>query len=329
MEDIRYAVLEFHIEFLSSGDVPRYKAFAIRGGMGQGLVNLFCVDEKYRRESGDKCEQCEFSFECIAQRVMYAPFDLPCPFVSSGNSEGYMVVCRDFRETVEEGDDMTFRIILIGKTAAFLNPVLSAVYQLGGAGIGKERIPFRVTAVKNERGENILSGMTVCKEYYRINRLSDTVEYLVQTKGLQPDTVDELEIDFLTPVSLKKEKRILSASELDMADFLASADRRYYMLCCYDGVYQEKPAAVPPYASHLHVVKKDLRNTEIQRYSERKSQRITLVGIYGKIRISLKDCTPEERVTIIRTLIRGEILHVGSNTSFGFGKYRVHRPEED
>ena len=327
MRDIRTAVLEFHIEFLSSGVLPRYKSFALRGGMGQGLVNLFCVDEKYRRDSGDKCDQCDYSSECIAQKIMYAPFDSPCPFASSGNSEGYMVVCRDFRETVVEGDEMVFRIILLGKTVAFLNPMLSTIYQLGNTGIGKERIPFRVTTVKNERGQEILSGMTVCKEYYRINRLSDMVEYLMQTKDLQSEDAEELEIDFLTPVSLKKEGRILNASELDIVDLIAAADRRYYMICCYDGVSVDRPSAVSSYTAGLNVVRKNLRNTEIQRYSERKSQRITLPGVYGKMCISLKDCTTEERMRIVRTLVRAEILHVGSNTSFGFGKYRIYRPE--
>lgn len=322
MKDIRIAELEFHIRFCASGRLSKNKSSGLRGGIGRKLIRLFCIDDKCQiqnEKQNGRCK-CEYADECIAQRFMYAAFDLPCQGVNGDTSEGYMVICRDSDEYVSAGEEMIFRIILLGKTVVLFNPVLMAVYELGQEGLGEERIPFTVNEVKNERGESILSGSTICKEYYRINRMEDI--FRDRFKKLQD--IEELTIDLLTPVSIKRGGVILKADELEIMALLAAADFRYYSIKCYEGIPAERPKAIPDYADKIWVLESNLRPTSGKRHSGRKDQMIPLKGVKGRLRISLKDCTPEDREKILSTLIRGEILHVGSHTSIGYGKYVMH-----
>lgn len=55
----------------------------------------------------------------------------------------------------------------------------------------------------------------------------------------------------------------------------------------------------------------------VRRYSSTQDQKMPLKGIKGEMRLSH---IPGE---LMPALLAGEVLHIGKNTSFGFGKYRV------
>ena len=53
----------------------------------------------------------------------------------------------------------------------------------------------------------------------------------------------------------------------------------------------------------------------------RKNQKIYLKGIYGSMEIDISKVSDKEM--LLSMLLAGELVHVGSNTSFGFGKYKI------
>ena len=55
----------------------------------------------------------------------------------------------------------------------------------------------------------------------------------------------------------------------------------------------------------------------VYRYSGTQDKKIALRGVKGEMKLSE---LPEE---LLRILLAGEIAHIGKNTSFGFGRYRV------
>ena len=315
--DIRYAILHFTIEFDSFASLPRYKGSTIRGGMGEMLFTEYCVQEHLRQE--DKCEECGFRKECVPQRIMYAPMDLPVKSMNTGSSEGYVVECEDVREQINAGDQMEFRILLIGKVAGYLSPILSAIYRLGMAGIGKDHAGFQVVSVKNGRGEDILDGRDIYKQNYRIETLDKHLER--RMRRLSEQEGDVLEIHFLTPVAIKKDQKILESPTMD--DILFAAERRVHILRSFEGIPSAFPKAIPEYTEGLKVLETSFRPTAIPRYSFRKSTKSNMRGSYGSLRISLTDCRDEDRIRILRTLLAGELFHIGSSTSFGFGRYTL------
>ncbi|WP_157627929.1 CRISPR system precrRNA processing endoribonuclease RAMP protein Cas6, partial [Thermodesulfatator autotrophicus] len=70
-------------------------------------------------------------------------------------------------------------------------------------------------------------------------------------------------------------------------------------------------------AQKINTAGKKLRLVEITRYSARTKQKMPLRGLVGEVSF-------EGDITPFTSLLRaGEFVHVGKNTSFGFGYYRI------
>ena len=71
--DIPYINAVFGISFCKNSEVPRHKVSALRGGMGQKLLEKYCVGDR-------QCETCSYEPECIVRRMMYAKYKIrPAP----------------------------------------------------------------------------------------------------------------------------------------------------------------------------------------------------------------------------------------------------------
>ena len=100
-----------------------------------------------------------------------------------------------------------------------------------------------------------------------------------------------------------------------MEAILKSAQRRIYLMDCFEGIegfedYQ-KMLPVPVMLEQRSVKKTNIR------YSYRKSQTMPLKGISGDI------CLESIPAECLPVLVAGELLHIGKNTSFGYGKYHI------
>ena len=56
---------------------------------------------------------------------------------------------------------------------------------------------------------------------------------------------------------------------------------------------------------------------EVLRYSNRRSQSMKLRGITGEMEIQNVSSAN------LKLLLAGELIHIGKNTSFGFGRYEI------
>ena len=76
---------------------------------------------------------------------------------------------------------------------------------------------------------------------------------------------------------------------------------------------------MPEFAQFPVVKKQAAKLTGIKRYSGTQNTHMILRGIIGKV---IFESIPEE---CLDYLIAGERTQIGRNTSFGFGKYILHR----
>lgn len=302
---LQYVKLHFTIEFDGDYSLPVNKVSALRGGVGEMLLRSNCVMDR-------ECERCCFRSECLVQRIMYSEMRIHPVFMTRGDSAGYVYECEDYRDQVCVGDRLGFNLILFGRAIVYFNQYLYAIAALGQSGIGADKALFHIISVTNSRKQEILDGSSVLMSRYEILTIAEYVTY--RLKKIAASAIpQEISIRFRSPLYLKYDGKF--QTEFNMDALIASMIRRIYILCCYDGIDINmddiRPETLPEivYQEHYPV--------QVDRYSYRKDQHMSLRGIEG--RLTLSDITED----VLRLLLYGELVHIGKNTSFGFGRYRI------
>ncbi len=299
---VRYVKLHFGLQVTEDTRLPVNKVSAIRGGIGEMLLRANCIRDR-------QCDRCDFESECIVRRTLYSRFDQKPDFVTTGDSVGYVLECENYNEDFQEGDVLEFHLILFGKTIVYFSQFLQAVCQLGMAGIGKAHARYAVVSVQNTTGKEILRGSEIFMEHYRVRTLWDYVAY--RQRGLTGQGPLN-RIRFHTPVTLKYQGKMQQSLSLEA--MIPALCRRIYMLDCFEGMSCEQlrwDGAWPK------VRKEHSRPVSVCRYSSTQDQKMPLRGIKGELHL---EEIPKE---LIPLLLAGEVTHMGKNTSFGFGRYRL------
>lgn len=305
--NIRYVKLHFTLLMCEDTFLPATKASAIRGGIGEMLLRADCIKDR-------NCESCDFADECIVQRMMSSRMELMPTFMTKGDSVGYVIECEDYGESYKKGDLLKFNLILFGKNIVYFSQYLNAVYALGMNGLGKNKSRFEIISVKNTGNEEILENTNVLMNRYKVKYLKDYVKYRYKAFEKYDAT---LKLKLYSPLTLKYKKELLK--ELNITAFIEALTRRLYIMNCFEGIETDLVDGgiyVVPVLVH-----KTEYNASIKRYSSRSDSRMTFHGVKGEMLIS--DCSEDT----LKLLLAGEILHIGKNTSFGFGRYRVMKEE--
>lgn len=301
-KDIRYTRLHFVLTLTEDTELVREKTSAIRGGIGEMLLRANCI-------GGRDCEQCGFTEECIVQRILYSTFEKKPEFMQQGTSVGYIIYCSDKRKIYSAGDALEFTITLFGKTIVYLNQILSAVYALGASGLGKNNSYFKVASIKNLYGESLLQGNDILIEKYQWQTLGAYIAW--RRSQLERQGFAGI-LRFHSPLTIKYQGEFIKEfSSEALGDALW---RRLYILSAFESLKmsEKRPGELPPPVINGQLV----RPAEVPRCSSRHDF-MKLRGILGEISIS------EVEDLWLDMLLAGEIVHIGKNTSFGFGKYRL------
>ena len=116
-----------------------------------------------------------------------------------------------------------------------------------------------------------------------------------------------------TPFTVKYQGEFIR--DLQMDPIIASIRRRLYMLDCFEGIEAEIFWDETPETAVT--TRQQSRLEGVNRYSNRRDSAMTLRGIKGKVWF---DGANEDTMKL---LFAGELLHIGKNSSFGFGEYQV------
>lgn len=303
--DIEYLKLHFTLELTEDAKLPRQKASALRGGMGEMLLRINCIRDR-------RCDQCPYESECIVRRIMYSKMRTQPEFMSAGDSVGYVICCEDYRENYHAGDKLEFSMILFGRMAVYFGQILQAFQYLGYQGIGKEKAKFRIIHVTNSKRQDILDGQNVFMERVATQRIADYVAYRKKKKAVG----GSVNLVLQTPLAIKSQGEQLKQVEAEA--FFKAITRRLYMLNCYEK-YDVKAADDSNTIPFLTM--QSVKQMTVNRYSTTHDNRIGLEGIIGECRL---ENVSEKNLEL---LYAGELVHIGKNTSFGFGRYTVKEVE--
>ena len=304
---IRYIKLHFCLEILRDGRLPRYKSSALRGGMGQMLLMSNCIRDK-------NCENCDFEEDCLVRRMMYPKMTIRPKFMTQQDSEGYVLECENRDEFFSAGDKLEFNLLLFGRTIVYFFQFLQAFYYLGMQGLGSERVPFRVLHVTNTKRELIVEDSNIYKEHLRILQLSEYVRYRLGKANIH----DSNTLVFHSPLTMKYKGEV--QEEFDPEAIMAAAERRLYILNCFEGRREDEDYSRVLVQDHVpDLVGQHAYIVKVPRFSGTHNKKVSFQGIRGHCAFSEMDDTART------LLIAGELIHIGKNTSFGFGRYTLIR----
>ncbi len=303
---VRYVKIHFTIKFVENTVMPINKASALRGGMGEMLLRMNCIRDR-------DCGKCDFETECLVRRIMYSQMAIQPKFMTAGDSVGYVLDCENYQEEFKKGEMLDFSLLLFGKTIVYFAQILDAFFRLGLYGIGKNHSRYQIISVTNTKKEKMLDGNDILMERYQVQMLADYVCYRMDHFKQKPNGQMSLKVRFKTPLSLKYRGWFLKEFDVEAID--AAIRRRIYILDCFEGISIEQEEIYSK--GSPAIVWQSHRQVSVPRYSNRRNEKMRLWGIEGEC---LVENVSDEFLWL---LLAGELTHIGKNTSFGFGRYRI------
>ncbi|MCD7833630.1 MAG: CRISPR system precrRNA processing endoribonuclease RAMP protein Cas6 [Lachnospiraceae bacterium] len=301
--DIPYVKLQFILEILEDTILPQTKVSALRGGMGEMLLQQNCVRDR-------DCVNCPFQKDCLVWDTFYSRAETRPDYVTGKDSVGYLIECGDLSTHFSAGSQLTFRLILFGRSITFFNVYLQAIAYLGMCGLGKYHAKFRIAEVRNALGKALIADQRLDMREYRIRTLGD---YVRGRKRKLEKEGDHYVLVFVSPLCMKYHGEYLE--QFSGEALVRGAMRRIQMLDFYMGheAEQAEPTCFP------EIKTQQVRGAEMSRYSSTQDAKMSLSGIRGK---AVFEAIPED---CLDYLLAGELTHIGKNTSFGFGQYILKR----
>ncbi|HKQ08167.1 MAG TPA: CRISPR system precrRNA processing endoribonuclease RAMP protein Cas6 [Blastocatellia bacterium] len=223
------------------------------------------------------------------------------------------------------GDELRFRLTLMGRATDYLSYVIYAVSEMARRGLGYERAGFALgsVAVLDEFGEletiYTASDRRSLVPIDAVSNLSDLLEARLQElerDGSRPG--DRVKLRFTTPTRIRVEGDLQTSLSFEL--LIRNLLRRVSMLIAVHGESRldlDYKGLIARAAS-VRIHQASLSWHDWQRYSNRQETKMKLGGFIGDI-----EYRGEAIAEFLPLLVAGEILHVGTGTSFGLGKYEM------
>jgi len=195
--------------------------------------------------------------------------------------------------------EFNFNLYLFAESCSNLSYVLSALeITLKENGLGKERIKFKNIQV-------YVNNISIYKR-----------DFISCKRNIEPSVINNntyfpnVKIKLLTPLRLKKGNK-LKYTDITIEHILRSIYQRYKQIFENKNVYSL--SYEPKYITSI----KTLEYKPIYRKSDRQNKKIIMDGVLGEMAVIGLD---EESYKLLKI---GEIIGVGKQTVFGFGKIKL------
>lgn len=312
---------QFNLLPLEEIHLPIYKGSTLRGGFGHAFKRVVCI------QKGKQCNDCMVKSTCVYSYIFetFPPDDteilrlyknVPHPFVI----EPPLTSQRIFKK----GEEITFTLVLIGKTIQYLPYFIYTFDELGRIGLGRGKGKFHLKSVTSEiegaggdgnsenAGDNGIIYSDENKTLHNHFRVMTAKE--ISDSNNSPS---EIKIEFLTPTRMVFDGRLVG--RLEFHHMIRTLLRRVSSLSyfhCGELLELDCKALIEK-AENIKCTDRDLRWYDWQRYSARQETKMKMGGLIGN---AVFEGDLEEFMTLIAL---GEFIHVGKGTAFGLGKYKI------
>ncbi|MBI5183857.1 MAG: CRISPR system precrRNA processing endoribonuclease RAMP protein Cas6 [Nitrospinae bacterium] len=291
--------------------LPPYKGSTFRGGFGHAFKKVICVVRN------KDCSDCILKEKCIYSFVfetsppsnttrMRKYISVPHPFV--------IIPPMDRKREYKEGEELTFKLTLIGKAIDYLPYFIYTFEELSRIGIGKGKKRFRLLRVRNRDSE----GKEITIYDNTDNILKNSYQTITIQRLLQNTFPDKLHIKFHTPTRIVYNQKLIMDLEFHILirNLIRRISNLSYFHCNGDPSEFDFKGIIKR-AEDIKTKNRDLFWYDWERFSGRQETKMKLGGFVGDIVFEgdIEEFKPY--------ILLDEFIHVGKGTTFGLGEYKI------
>ena len=319
LQNFRFAHYRFTYTVGEPLQMSRYKGNIFRGRFGYLLRKITCVGD-----DGECDNKCRFPGKCVYSKCFETPILDDSPILRGQPFAPHPFILeppRTGKRDYVPGDTFTCDLILIGEAIDLLPWIVFTFHEMG-----KRRIGLR-----DKRGQCQLEKVESLsardsKPYKTIytaetEMLSDEGQILRFDDVIHgaPHVTDTIELEFLTPTSIKVDGRWIS--DLTFEHLIRNLLRRIRFLS-YFHCGEDLDVDAPMLIEAARAVKGEchFRWIKMVRRSGRTQRKIPMGGFIGEVHFE------GQLEPFLPFILLGEYLHIGHHTAFGHGQYRLTSP---
>jgi len=315
----------FHVR--SDITLPAFTGSTFHGILGRALSDVRYSDRR------DACSECSCRPECRYANLYSYLFETPAdhPFVHQAgesirkNQKEYpkpIIIDPPDGGVYSEGQQLKFEVTLVGKAVECLPFVVCGLRLFGQARFGASNECLMLESVIDGADSDspietlIYNGKTDTYTGHGIilnfNQITNDVYRATDSR----ESTSNMHIRFLTPFRYRENNRL--GAPLDFKIFMARILDRIELLSVHSPLIDPfDKKAILDAADLVRTERNTLKWQDWERYSSRQNSRMKFGGYLGDIVFS------GNLLPFLPYIKMGEYLHVGKQTSFGLGKYRV------
>lgn len=287
--------------------LPAYPGSMLRGSFGHGLRSVSCITRQKSCEGCPLLDSCHYPalFEPRPSPELAKRFpDIPAPYV--------IEVPLGTPQTLAPGETLTFEMVLFGPAIRQLGTIILAWQRAAWHGLGKGRARATLIGVEWEHAPGewktvYTPAVGSVTPHHGTTHLPDTMA------GKAQGETATLDLHLETPTRLQYQGRLCNSRQLTPAIVLGALRRKVALYAhAYLGALPADPASLEDFT-----LEHDTTVHQWQRYSNRQQCSMALDGLVGTL--TLKGNLD----TWLPWLWLGQYTHLGKNTSFGLGRYRL------
>ena len=319
LKNFRFAQYRFTYTVQEPLKMPAYKGNVFRSRFGYILRDITCIGGEAECKT-----HCQFPERCVYSKCFETPVPDDSPILRGQPFAPHPFILEPpatEKSDYAPGDTFTCTLILIGDAINLLPWLVFTFREIGKrrVGIRGERGQCQLDKVESFPASNSEPSQTIYTAESEMLTDDGLILGLDDVIQAAPHVTDKIELEFLTPTSIKVNKQWMR--KLTFEHLIRNLLRRIRFLSyfhCGEDLDVDAPALIKAASTIRH--QSDLRWLRSDRYSYRAEKSIPMGGFIGKIRFTgeLEPFSP--------FISLGEYLHIGHHTAFGFGQYHIISP---
>ena len=306
--------LTVHCRWTSEARLPDYLGSTLRGAFGWALKRCSCMLKR------QQCPTCVLNNTCAYSVLFATELYVGKQHDGAINARPHPLVFqpnKQLADLAQEGEAWDFSLLVIGHAGEFLPHIVFSVQTMGEAGIG--------VGAKHGLGRFAVEKVTANAAMLfdaATGSMGNTIEPQSLSLEKANGELRHLRVHLRTPLRLKQENRLQTGLPFHL--LIRAALRRISALEIAYG--QGEPAldyrGLVRRAEDIRLKESTLRWHELQRYSNRQQQKVSLSGLMGS---ALYEGDLAEFAPLLNYASQ---VHVGKQTLFGLGEIALDQSED-
>ncbi|MDE0012128.1 MAG: CRISPR system precrRNA processing endoribonuclease RAMP protein Cas6 [Candidatus Poribacteria bacterium] len=319
LQNFRFARYRFTYTVQEPLKMPAYKGNVFRSRFGYLLRDITCIGGETQCKT-----RCQFPDRCVYSKCFETPVPDDSPILRGQPFAPHPFILeppRTQKLDYTPGDTFTCTLTLIGDVINLLPWLVFTFREIGKrrVGIRGKRGQCHLNKVETLPARNSQSTRTIYTAESELLTDDGLILGLDDVMQGAPQVTNEIELEFLTPTSIKVNGRW--TDNLTFEHLVRNLLRRVRFLSYFHcGEDLEVDARVLIEAADAVTDVSDFRWIRADRYSYRTEKSVPMGGFIGKV------CFTGELEPFLPFIHLGEYLHIGHHTAFGHGQYRLASP---